>query len=208
MSITTILLSAVAIGQADISCNPDYLRQQLEERTTADQSARRALRVGIYDKAATEHALKVDADNRLWLRPVLEKCDWPAQSVVGEKGATNAWLIAQHADMEPAFQTYAASKMKVAVLAGEAKGKLLALLVDRNRRLQNQPQVYGMQFNIQENSKVVFLTVEAPEFLNQRRKEIGLEPFVCYIKSVTLEKKLPATWPDGVSYEPAKCDDR
>lgn len=125
---------------------------------------------------------------------MLEKCDWPTQSVVGEKkGATNAWLIAQHADTEPAFQTYAASKMKVAVLAGEAKGNLLALLVDRNRRLQNQPQVYGMQFNIQESSKVVFLTVEAPELLNQRRKEIGLEPFVCYINSVTREKKLPAT---------------
>lgn len=65
MSIATIFLAAVAIGQADVSCNSDYLRQQLEERAAADQSARRALRLGVYDKVATEHALKVDADNRL-----------------------------------------------------------------------------------------------------------------------------------------------
>jgi hypothetical protein len=151
--------------------------------------------------------LKVDADNRLWFRPVLEKCDWPKQSQVGEKGATNAWLLAQHADMDPAFQVFAASKMKAAVLAGEAKGNLLALLVDRNRRLQSQSQVYGMQFNVQERSKIVFLPVETPEQLNQRRREIGLEPFVCYITSMTAEKKLPAAWPDGVPFEPAKCNE-
>ena len=207
MSIATIFVAALAVGQADVSCNPDNLRPQLEERVAVDQSARSALKVGVYDKEATDRVLKIDADNRLWFRPVLEKCDWPMQSQVGEKGATNAWLLAQHADMDPTFQVFAANKMKVAVLAGEAKGKLLALLVDRNRRLQNQSQVYGMQFNIQEKSKIVFLPLEAPEQLSQRRKEIGLEPFVCYINSLTVEKGLPAAWPDGVPFEPAKCND-
>lgn len=207
MSVTAIFVAALALGRADVTCNPDTLSQQFAERAAADQTARGALKVGVYEKATTERVLKVDAENVLWFRSVLEKCDWPMQSRVGEKGATNAWLLAQHADMDSTFQVFAASKMKVAVLAGEAKGKLLALLVDRNRRLQNQSQVYGMQFNIQERSKIVFLPVEAPEQLSQRRKEIGLEPFVCYINSLTVEKRLPAVWPDGVPFESAKCND-
>ena len=62
-----------------------------------------------------------------------------------------------------------------------------------------------MQFNIQNNAKIVFLQVEAPELLNLRRKEIGLEPFSCYVNSVTTQSKLPAEWPLGVLYDPAIC---
>ena len=58
VSIATIFVAALAVGQADVSCNPDNLRRQLEERVVADQSARSAFKVGVYDKAATERALR------------------------------------------------------------------------------------------------------------------------------------------------------
>lgn len=205
MSFSILLIAALAASQGEVSCNPIYLSEQLEQRATADQTARRAYQASNGSRATEAAVLTIDAENREWFRPVLEKCGWPAQSVVGEKGAVAAWLIAQHADMDPGFQVYSADKLKTAVLAGEAKGERLALLVDRNRRLQKQPQVYGMQFNVQDNSKVVFLQVEAPELLNPRRKEIGLEPFFCYINSVVTQRKLPAEWPLGVLYEPAIC---
>jgi len=94
------------------------------------------------------------------------------------------------------------------VLAGEANGKFFASLVDRNRLMQKRPQLYAMDFSILEKAKIVFSPIEAPESLNARRREIGLEPFVCYINAMTLQKKLPAVWPEGVPYEPAYCNSR
>ena len=205
MSTPIFLVVALAVSQVDVSCIPIDLRQQLEQRASVDQTARRAYMESKGSKATEETVLSIDADNRAWFRATLEKCGWPTKSTVGEQAATGAWLIAQHADMDSAFQIFAASKLKAAVLAGEADGEKLALLVDRNRRLQKQPQVYGMQFNIQDKSKIVFLPVEAPESLNQRRKEIGIEPFACHIHFVTTDNSMPATWPLGVPYEPATC---
>ena len=206
MSFSIVLIAALAASQGEFSCNQTYLSEQLEQRATADQTARQAYQKSNGSKATEAAVLTIDAENRAWFRPVLESCGWPAQSVVGEQAAVAAWLIAQHADMDPGFQRYAADKLKSAVLVGEAQGERLALLVDRNRRLQKQPQVYGMQFNIQNNAKIVFLQVEAPELLNLRRKEIGLEPFSCYVNSVTTQSKLPAEWPLGVLYDPAICN--
>ncbi|MBL8524600.1 MAG: hypothetical protein JNN20_12985 [Betaproteobacteria bacterium] len=208
MSLITILFAAAIVGQPDISCSSEYLQRQLDDRSSADQSARRLIGNNTFDDKVLMHVLEVDADNRRWFQLVLEKCGWPKKSMIGENSSTNAWLLAQHADAAPGFQEYAAAKMKIAVVAGEANSKLLALLVDRNRRIQKQPQVYGMQFNVQENARLVFLPIEAPVLLNKRRKEIGLEPFVCHVDAVTREKKLPAIWPEGVLYEPAHCHEQ
>jgi hypothetical protein len=46
----------------------------------------------------------VDADNLAWLKEVVAEVGWPGQSMVGEDGAHAAWLLAQHADQDPAFQ--------------------------------------------------------------------------------------------------------
>ncbi len=207
MSVSILLVAALAVSQGEVSCDHGNLIQQLEQRASADQAARLAYRDSKGAKATEATVLRIDAENRAWFRAALEKCGWPKQSEVGEQAAVAAWLIAQHADMDSGFQLFAADKLKTAVLAGEAKGERLALLIDRNRRLQKQPQVYGMQFNIQDKSKVVFLPVEAPESLNQRRREIGIEPFICYLRSVAINNKLPAEWPSGVLYEPAVCSD-
>jgi hypothetical protein len=172
-----------------------------------DQAVRKALAASPDSKDALNAALKVDADGRDWFRRVLEACNWPARSSVGEQAALGAWLIAQHGDMDPDFQVFAAEKMKAAVMEGEASGTQLASLVDRHRRLQGLPQVYGMQFDIENGQRIVFLPIEMPERLEARRRDIGIEPFVCRISRVAHANKLPATWPQGVAYEPAACAD-
>lgn len=199
-------LAAVSVPQTEISCDGVCLRQQLEDRSNADQSARKALiAAGMNDKVLNMRAYKVDEENRDWLRAVLEKCEWPKQSIVGEKAAKGAWLIAQHSDMDPDFQAHAADKMKVAVLANEADKNLLPYLFDRNRTMQKKPQVYGIVFSVEEKAGLVFSPIEAPELLDVRRREIGLEPFVCYVNAMIFKNKVPAKWPEGVPYEPAKC---
>jgi hypothetical protein len=46
----------------------------------------------------------VDAGNLAWLKETVAEVGWPGRSMVGEDGAHAAWLLAQHADRDPAFQ--------------------------------------------------------------------------------------------------------
>ncbi|MGW2689537.1 hypothetical protein ACWC6I_41055 [Streptomyces sp. NPDC001414] len=56
---------------------------------------------------------------------------WPGVALVGEQGADEAWLLAQHADLDPAFQRQALGLLTVVVAAGDALTRHQAHLSDR-----------------------------------------------------------------------------
>ena len=198
-----LLASAEALAAG---CEPAALRAELAARRDADQSARHAVIADPNDKAAYARAVRVDAENTAWMRDVITQCGWPKQSVVGEDGAQSAWLLAQHADMDPEFQSWAANRMKQAVLAGEASGNGLALLVDRNRRLNDLPQVYGMQSYKTPTGTVRFYDIVNPAELDARRKAIGLASFHCHALDVSKRNGGAAIeWPAGVPKSPDAC---
>lgn len=74
----------------------EELRSELLRRVAADQEARHALDAGAMAAA--------DGENLPWLRQVISDVGWPGRSLVGGDGAHAAWLLAQHADSDPAFQ--------------------------------------------------------------------------------------------------------
>jgi hypothetical protein len=96
--------------------------------------------------ALREVAAKVDADNTGWLVEVVTAQGWPQFSVVGEEAATDARLLAQHADMQPEQQRLFHELMAAAVEDGEAEAKYFAYLEDRVRVNSGRPQLYGTQF--------------------------------------------------------------
>ena len=199
-----LLLASAAASAAD--CEPAALRAELAARRDADQSARHAVIADPKDKAAQARALRADAGNTAWMRDVITQCGWPKQSVVGEDGAQSAWLLVQHADMDPEFQSWAANRMKQAVFAGEASGNGLALLVDRNRRLNDLPQVYGMQSYKTPTGTVRFYDIVNPAELDARRKAIGLPSFQCHALDVSKRNGGAAIeWPAGVPKAPDAC---
>ncbi len=188
-------------------CTADALRKELTERAAEDQSARAALLASPGSNEVGDRVLRIDADNTAFMRSVLAECGWPRQSVVGEDAATAAWLLTQHADMDPQYQAMAAQAMKYAVLAKEASPVRLALLVDRNRRLTDQPQVYGMQTFTGTDGVVRFFDIVTPERLDARRAEIGLVPFYCHALEVSRQNgDAPVAWPEGVLFVPADCE--
>ena len=202
--LTTGFVIAMSLSSPSSSCDWHSLTPVLQRLADKDQEARQALLKNVTSAKLNDITVQVDLDNRRWFRPVLEACGWPDQSVAGEQTALNAWLLAQHADMDPDFQRYAAREMKKAVLKGEAKGERLALLVDRNARINKTEQTYGMQF-FDEPDAVRFLPIADPIRLDARRKEIGLPPFACYFRKVETEHRQRVLWPEGVPHGQASC---
>jgi hypothetical protein len=90
----------------------EELRAELLRRVAADQEARHALDV--------EAMTAADGENLPWLRQVITDVGWPGKSLVGADGAHAAWLLAQHADSDPAFQRQCLDLLTAAVERGEA----------------------------------------------------------------------------------------
>ena len=196
------------ITAAAQDCAPNSLQRELLQRAEAAQTARNALSASPQSEETLNQTLHIDAENTAYMRTVIAKCGWPKKSAVGEKAAKAAWLDTQNADMDPQYQVIAAQQLKYAVLSKEAAPWDLAVLVDRNRRLADQSQVYGMQFFTTPEHIIHFYDIVTPSKLDARRKEIGLAPFYCWALEISKTNgNASIDWPSSVLFTPQSCPD-
>ena len=173
-------------GPAAPSPQPDsLLARQLALRVEADQAARNLMTLAFErgeQPSAADGALvsAVDSLNTAWLKGVVAERGWPTVSLVGEKGASDAWLLTQHADRDRPFQREALALMAVAVAQGEASGIDFAYLTDRVRLADGRPQVYGTQLDVADGQPRPF-PIEDPEGVDARRAAVGLGPLADYV---------------------------
>lgn len=201
--IILVLFPATALAQ---NCASNILKGELLQRNEADQAARNRLAAEPQSKDALDQVLRSDRDNTAYLRRMLADCGWPMRSEVGEQATKSAWRMTQHADMDPQYQVLAAQQLKYAVLGGEADAWDLAVLVDRNRRLTNQLQVYGMQFMTLPDKTIRFYDIVNSSQLDARRKEIGLTSFYCWALQLSRQNNgASLEWPAGVLFAPQEC---
>ena len=202
-----VALSVVSREASALDCGSG-LKQDLIRRSSIDLAARTAVIASPKSKDALNSALRVDAENTAFMRQVLAQCGWPKKSVVGPEAAKAAWKLTQHADESPEFQIQAARLLKGAVLEKEADAGEFAALVDRNRRLNDLPQVYGMQFFLSTDDTIEFYSIVNPAQLDDRRKEVGLPSFYCWATSISESNNGAAIrWPAGILFHPEKCAD-
>lgn len=166
----------------------DELAAELARMAAEDQRIRRAPKGSartfvrrLDPKTAMEYR-RIDAENTDRLRQILAKHGWPGKPLVGDQGAHDAWLIAQHADHDPAFQRQALELLTGAVARGEAKPRALAYLTDRVRVNEGREQVFGTQMGGLEDGVPVPRPIEDPDRLDELRAEVGLEPFDQYLR--------------------------
>ena len=124
-----------------------------------------------------------DSLNYFHLKEIFSRYGFPNYDLVGKDGSFNFWLLVQHQDMRPDFQDSVLVRMKVEVDSGKASASNYAYLVDRVKINKHQPQVYGTQMGLNNDSTSFEpKDVIEPEKLNERRKSVGLDSIESYIQ--------------------------
>jgi hypothetical protein len=191
---------AASLGYADAKPRPQRssggarsaIRDQLLRRATIDRAAREAY---ASDAAAMARLMAIDADNTAWLMDVVERSGWPDRSQVGDEAAHAAWLLAQHADRDPAAQRRFLQCLEAAAARHEASPADLARLTDRVRLASGQKQIYGTQLTLHAG-RYVATRLSRPGTVERRRATVGLEPLATQIESMALRRPPPSASAD------------
>jgi hypothetical protein len=155
----------------------EQLRAELAAMYAADQAARGPQ--ADRSQEAMRAARDADRARAARLDEIVALHGWPGSSLVGDDGASAAWIIVQHADHDPAFQERMLELLQVAVEQGEASLKKAAYLTDRVCVNRGRPQIYGTQFG---GSAETYgpQPIADRSGLDERRAGVGLEPFAEY----------------------------
>lgn len=187
----TLLLAIFPMQEKPATPKNPELRQELLKMMKVDQDARKKM-VELMKKRSLENPLdvqkaltsaelkevnEIDARNLKRMKEIVRQHGWPGRTLVGRDGAGAAWLLVQHCDTDREFQQKCLDLMK-AMPAGEVDKRNYAYLTDRVLAGQKKKQIYGTQLD----SKGDALPMEDPENVDQRRKEVGLEPLAEYLK--------------------------
>jgi hypothetical protein len=153
------------------STNP-RLRKELLAMLAADQADRSSSEeTGVGgDQARTER-----------LREIVAEHGWPTQTLVGDDGATAAWAIAQHSDLDPEFQREMLQLMGATAAIGEADRGELAYLTDRVAANAGQPQTYGTQMGCGADGKPQLAPLAEPDRVDALRAAAGLSTLEDYL---------------------------
>lgn len=129
-----------------------------------------------------EQFAKEDHRNQELAISIIEKCGMPSLKEVSRNQMDAIWLALQHTDKK--FRKKYFPLIEEAVKNGDLSKQQYALMKDRILMDDGKHQLYGSQI---ENGKLYEL--EAPESVNERRKEMGMEPLEEYLKNLNIEYK-------------------
>lgn len=155
--------------------NQKVLSKLLALKQRDEEMRARLVKEGTLFKGYAQEMEEVHLQNAKALQEIIDQHGWPGISLVGEDGVRAAWLVAQHAISNPAFQRRCLNLIKAAVKRGDVPPQQEALLTDRTRFNERKPQVYGTIFDWDENGEMSPWIVEDPESVEKRRAEVGLD---------------------------------
>lgn len=128
-----------------------------------------------------ERVMRVDAFNTAQLKEMLQGRGWFRDDIDGALAAQYAWVIAQHADRDPAFQREVLAMMEAELGAPGVSKRNYAYLFDRVAGKDGRPQRYGTQGRCTAPETWTPNEIEDPENVDSRRAEVGLPPMEDYI---------------------------
>jgi hypothetical protein len=129
------------------------------------------------------------------LNEIIDTIGYPTADKVGIEASDAAWLVIQHAIEHPDFMKKCLKLLEVAINQNKASSINLAYLTDRIAVLEGKPQLYGTQFDWDDNGELNPNYFDNLTEVNQRRQSVGLnsleEQISIIRKRVKNEKQLP-----------------
>lgn len=135
-------------------------------------------------QVADQEGSGLHEDRQARLAEIFDEHGWPGHDLVGEEGSTAAWVIAQHSDLDLAFQERALELITEAVAQDDASPGDLAYLTDRVAVAKGEPQTYGTQIRCDGKKPVPPTPIADPDAVEGLRAEAGLEPLAAYLKEM------------------------
>jgi hypothetical protein len=170
------------IGQAprETALRVELLARRLRDQSIRDTLMRMSYQTGnAPDTALIARLHSSDVTNTRWLKSIIERYGWPGRSLVGDDGASAAFLLVQHSTDDQAFMSAALSLLERAVSAREAQPSDYALLYDRVSLARGSAQRFGTQAQLIDG-KVVFDQIEDSLHVDERRARLGLPSLTVY----------------------------
>ncbi|HMO39952.1 MAG TPA: hypothetical protein PKC76_09640 [Saprospiraceae bacterium] len=116
---------------------------------------------------------KIHNKNAKILNEIIDEIGYPTVEKVGKEASEAAWLIIQHSIEQPEFMKKCAELLEIAVRENKVDSINLAYLTDRIAVFEGKPQLYGTQFDWDENGEMNPNQFDDIVKVDQRRKAFG-----------------------------------
>lgn len=152
--------------------NTEIKHKILEMRALDDRVRARLVQEGtLYDGYHPEMEA-VHNQNAEGLEKIIDQIGWPTAELVGAEASNAAWIIAQHAISKPEFQRRCLALLKEN--AHQIPPAQVAALEDRILVFEGKPQIYGTNFDWDQNGEMNPSPIQNPQHVEELRKKMGL----------------------------------
>lgn len=160
----------------------DSLAVLLEE----DQALRQ--RTGMLTAVEAQRFLQQDSLHLVRLRHLVAHHGWLGRDEVGRTGNEALFLILLHSDKAAVLREFLPAVVR-SVHQGQTEAQSLAYLQDRLAVREGQPQLYGTQFQLNEQTQQLEVApLAAPAQVDLRRYQMGLPPLATYVRRSSRER--------------------
>jgi hypothetical protein len=160
------------VDQLNKSLKNELLAMHQKDQRVRDELAKDGnLFEGYHPKMQEVHDRNAEG-----LEEIINRYGWPSKSLVGEDAAHAACIILHHAIAKSALQRKLLPILKDLAQKGEIDKAEVAMLEDRILYFEGKAQIYGTQFDWDENGQMSPLPIENADRVDEFRQQIGLPP--------------------------------
>jgi hypothetical protein len=178
---TPDILNRVLPGLSNTASSPVNMELQAEITALGSEYYRSA-----GEKISDEEKTTLRTKLNPRLKEIISTYGWPGIHLVGLELSTGFWLLVSEQNQDLEFQKQCLALLKEAADKQDAQYREYAFLLDRVRKNENLPQVYGTQFEFKDG-KCYLHPIQDIENVDQRRFEAGLdklESFQNFMKKI------------------------
>lgn len=153
---------------------PEIAKRIIILKQKDDALRQKLIELGELSKGYNPEMERLHISNAIALESIIDETGFPCRDKVGQDAANSAWIVVQHSISRPSLMKRYYDLMKDAVASKKANPVHLAYLSDRINVFQDKPQLYGTQYDWDENGKMSPKAFDNLDEVNKRREELGL----------------------------------